>query len=71
MAETPDPNQLWKDLLSGDPEKIRAAWSTLTPDERESIRGHLERMARGSDWQPVQRKAAETALTHLTGQKGG
>jgi hypothetical protein len=57
-----EPEEIWKRLLSGDPEKIRSAWTALDPGEKRIVRAHLRDMAGGSGWQPGQREAAQAAL---------
>jgi hypothetical protein len=54
--------EFWGDLLSEEPLRVVAAWVTLDPDEQESVRAHLTRMANEAGWAPAQRTAARTAL---------
>jgi len=55
----------WENLLSSDPERIRRAWRTLSPAEAAGVRAHLQDMAQGPGWQPLQRQAAADALRVL------
>jgi hypothetical protein len=59
---------IWEDLLSRQPEKIRAAYEGLEPDEQQAIFVHLQRMASEADWQPEQRNSAQAALLALRKQ---
>jgi hypothetical protein len=54
--------EFWGDLLSEEPLRVVAAWVTLDPDEQESVRAHLTRMATESGWARSQRTAARVAL---------
>ncbi len=65
MAEPLDPELLWSRLLSGEPERIRAAWAALSAADREEVRRHLHSMAEEAGWQPGQRSAAHAALKCL------
>jgi len=65
LSESPEPEALWSRLLSGRPDLIRAAWKTLGVKERESVRRHLQTMARDEGWHPGQRRAALAALRCL------
>jgi len=55
-------DNLWDDLLSADPARIRRAWGNLTDDEALAVLEHLRRMKDEPGWQPAQREAAEVAL---------
>jgi len=52
----------WENLLSSDAERILRAWRTLSPAEAAGVRAHLQDMAHGPGWQPVQQQAAAEAL---------
>jgi HPt (histidine-containing phosphotransfer) domain-containing protein len=53
----------WSDLLSEEPTRVAAAWSSLqAADERQAVRDHLHKMATEAGWADVQRQAARAAL---------
>lgn len=52
----------WENLLSREPEKIKAAWHMLPAEYRKDIRDHLVSMVTELDWHPEQVKSAEAAL---------
>ena len=54
--------EFWGDLLSEEPLRIVAAWTTLDEEERESVHIHLTRMATEEGWSDVQRISAQAAL---------
>ena len=63
MDTTPEfLEQLWSDLLSRQPELIRAAFGSLDRTSQRNVFIHLEHMAVDSGWQPEQRESAATAL---------
>ena len=55
-------DDLWDDILSSDPARIRRAWENLTDEESLAVLEHLRRMKDEPDWQPAQRESAEVAL---------
>lgn len=55
-------DELWDDLLSAEPARIRQAWGKLTDEESLAVLDHLRRMQAEPGWQPAQRQAAEVAL---------
>lgn len=57
-----DIDQLWENLLSEDPARIRRVWFDLTDDECEAVLAHLRRMRAEPDWHPDQKRAATAAL---------
>ena len=57
-----DLDNLWAELLSADPARIRRAWSKLTDAEALAVLEHLRRMKDEAGWQPAQRQSAEVAL---------
>ncbi len=59
---------LWDDLLSRQPERVRAAYASLNVHERKVVLEHIERMAREAGWQPEQRLSAKIALEALDNQ---
>ena len=54
--------EFWGDLLSEEPLRIVAAWTTLDEEEKVSVHLHLTRMASEEGWSNVQRNAAQVAL---------
>jgi len=61
---------LWDQLLSRQPEKIRAAYSLLSPDEQVNVLLHLGRMASEPGWHAEQVLSAQLALQALGDQPG-
>lgn len=61
---------LWDNLLSRDPERVRAAFKALTRGEKRSVRAHLKRMSSESDWHIEQRESARAALRALDKEMG-
>jgi len=59
---------LWDQLLSRQPEQIRAAYNHLSPDEQESVLRHLGRMASEPGWHTEQVLSAQLALQALGDQ---
>jgi hypothetical protein len=53
---------LWGNLLSGEAERVNAAWAGLDPGEQQAVLAHLHEMVEGEGWQAVQREAALAAL---------
>ena len=53
---------LWGELLSRQPEKIRAAFISITEEERQAVYVHLMRMSDEPDWHIEQQKSAQAAL---------
>lgn len=62
---TTDPETLWANILSRDPDTIRTAWEDLDADEQTAVRAHLERMATEDGWTEPQRISAQAALDTL------
>jgi hypothetical protein len=62
-----DLEAFWEQLLSEDPDQIRAAWAGLNGDERAAILAHLVTMATEAGWSEPQRRAAQAALDVLRG----
>ena len=52
----------WGDLLSEEPLRIVAAWTTLGDEEKVVVYGHLTQMATQEGWSSVQKIAAQVAL---------
>jgi hypothetical protein len=61
----PDLEDLWADILSTDPVRVRRAFDRLSGADAQRIRAHLQRMAHEEGWHPGQRRAARAALTAL------
>lgn len=57
--------RLWEQLLSKEPEQIRAAFRILDPASQRAVLAHLRRMAAEEGWQPAQRLSAQAALDAL------
>ena len=57
-----DPQEFWDKLLSGEPERVRAAFASLEEGEKQAVMAHLGRMASEPGWQPEQRASAQAAL---------
>ena len=55
-------DNLWIELLSADPARIRRAWGKLTDEEALAVLEHLRRMKDEAGWQLAQRQSAEAAL---------
>ena len=69
MDDTSDYLQeLWSDLLSRQPETIRAAFASLDSSSRITVITHLQRMQNDPGWQPEQRASARAALRALKNQ---
>lgn len=65
---TDDSNSLdvfWGGLLSGQPERVQAAFTSLGETEQQAVLAHLLRMANEPGWQPEQRESAQLALRIL------
>ncbi len=60
-----DPEHLWEFMLSRQADQIRAAFTSLTPEEQAAVLAHLTRMAQESGWHPEQRLSAQVALQTL------
>ena len=52
----------WREVLSGDPDRVRKAISRLPLTDREPVKVHLKRMASESDWTEGQKRRARAAL---------
>lgn len=64
-----DPQEFWDKLLSGEPERVRAAFASLEAGEKRAVMAHLGRMASEPGWQPEQRASAQAALEILGGSE--
>jgi hypothetical protein len=66
MHTTPEHlEQLWDNLLSRQPARIRKAFASLDTTSRKSVYEHLQLMASNPGWQPGQRDSAIAALKAL------
>ena len=63
-------DELWADLLSADPARIRRAWNGLGAAERQAVAEHLARMCDESGWHSSQRESAAAALRILHAAAG-
>jgi hypothetical protein len=59
---------LWDDLLSRQPERVRAAYASLDAFEKQAVVTHLQSMSEEPGWQPEQRASAKAALLALVNQ---
>ena len=57
---------LWDNLLSRQPDQVRAAFATLTVTEQQAVLDHLRRMSQEAGWHPEQRRSAQAALDALS-----
>jgi len=62
MSGSIEPEKMWRSLLSGSRDLIRAAWNELDSEGQTSVRRHLETMSSGEGWHAAQQAAARTAL---------
>jgi hypothetical protein len=69
MHKTSDQIELlWDNLLSRQPDLIRAAFAALKAVDQKAVLAHLQRMASESGWQPEQCTSAKTAIQALETQ---
>ena len=61
--------EFWSEILSRQPERIRAAYETLSAKEKKAVLEHLTRMVTEDGWHPEQFVSASQALDTLE-QKG-
>ncbi len=54
--------QLWDNLLSREPEKIKTTFQHLNLSERSTVIEHLKRMTTEDGWHPEQKKSAQVSL---------
>ena len=59
--------RLWDNLLSRQPERVRAAYESLSAEEQSGVLAHLQRMAEEEGWHAEQRLSARAALEALAG----
>lgn len=60
-------DELWANLLSGDTQRIRDAWNTLSDEERRAVLEHLARMRDEAGWHSSQRESAAAAIEVIHG----
>jgi hypothetical protein len=60
---------VWEQILSRDPELIRAIYEKLTMDEQMAVLKHLNIMISEKGWHPEQVKSAQAALKTLNKRK--
>ncbi len=60
---------VWEQILSRDPELIRAMYEKLTIDEQMAVLKHLKIMISEEGWHPEQVKSAQVALKTLNKNK--
>jgi hypothetical protein len=66
MTQIPNPvESLWDDLLSSEPDLIRAAYASLDAATQRAVIAHLQRMRDEEDWHPLQQASARAALAVL------
>ena len=63
--------KLWEEILSRQPDRIRAAYNALTVEDQAAVAAHLKRMASEEGWQPVQIESAQVALHALGKDREG
>ena len=57
--------QFWNEILSRQPERVRAAFADLNTESKQAVLTHLERMISESGWHAEQVRSAQAALTVL------
>ena len=73
MVKRPETlEEFWDHLLSGEPKRVRDAFSVLDENEKQAVVEHLRRMVSEAGWQPGQRDSARAALEIINhqGHKG-
>lgn len=53
---------IWSDILSRQPKRVRRAFQDLNRQEKISVRAHLIRMTSEDGWHPEQVQSASLAL---------
>ena len=53
---------IWTDILSREPQRIRQTFKQLNTDEKIAVRTHLIHMSSDPGWHPEQVKSASIAL---------
>ena len=57
----------WREVLSGDPDRVRQAIRRLPQTDREPVEVHLKRMASEAGWTEGQKRRAQAALDAMDG----
>ena len=55
----------WGEILSGQAERVQAAFNSLPEEEKIAILNHLKRMTAEPSWHPEQVESASSALEIL------
>ncbi len=55
----------WDNLLSGEKERVLAAFRSLDEGSQQETLRHLQRMVTEEGWHPLQRQSAQAALDIL------
>ncbi len=53
---------IWEDILSQEPDRVRAAFRSLDAGEQRAVRRHLQKMVSEEGWLEVQQISARAAL---------
>jgi hypothetical protein len=59
--------QIWDQLLSREPERIRSAYALLDESSQQTVLAHLRKMVSEPGWQAEQVTSAAIALQAITG----
>ena len=57
--------EFWSEILSREPDRIRAAYEALSAKEKKAVLDHLTRMVTEDGWHPEQFVSASQALDAL------
>jgi hypothetical protein len=60
---------LWEEILSRQPQRIRAAFEGLEEKQKDAILKHLNKMASEDGWDAEQAASAQAALQALEGDQ--
>ncbi len=67
VGATPNPEQLWADILSEDAAQVLPALRAMGVEDRAAILAHLRRMADETGWSDGQARRARAALALVAG----
>ena len=56
---------IWSEILSREPQRIRSSFRTLNSEEKITVRAHLIRMTTEEGWHEAQIASAQIALDAL------
>jgi hypothetical protein len=56
---------IWSEILSRQPERIRRTFQNLNPEEKITVRAHLIRMTTEDGWHEAQIASAQIAMDAL------